>query len=66
MNELGFERGRIYNRRDEIHEKFGGQGQGGISTPRATPAIFLFTGETGEQYGYRDGPSSGLRASSPP
>jgi 5-methylcytosine-specific restriction enzyme A len=56
MEELRFERGRIYNRRQEIHGPFGGQRQGGISTPKAVPAVFVFTGETGEQYGYRDGP----------
>ena len=50
-----FEVGRIYNRRQEIHEPYGGQWQGGISTPADQPFIFLFTGESGEQYGYRDG-----------
>jgi 5-methylcytosine-specific restriction protein A len=29
--------------------------RGGISTPREHPLIFLFTGESGEQYGYHDG-----------
>jgi 5-methylcytosine-specific restriction enzyme A len=50
-----FEIGRFYNRRSEIHEPYGGQWQGGISTPRDRPFIFLFTGESGEQYDYRDG-----------
>jgi 5-methylcytosine-specific restriction enzyme A len=50
-----FEVGRVYNRRSEIHEPYGGQRQGSISTPRDWPFIFLFTGESGEQYGYRDG-----------
>jgi 5-methylcytosine-specific restriction protein A len=49
-----FEQGRIYQRRD-LHERFGGQRQGGISTPKDHPLIFLFTGESGEQYGYHDG-----------
>jgi 5-methylcytosine-specific restriction enzyme A len=49
-----FEQGRIYRRRD-LHERFGGQRQGGISTPKYHPLIFLFTGESGEQYGYHDG-----------
>ena len=49
------EMGRVYNRRSEIHEPYGGQWQGGISTPRDWPFIFLFTGESGEQYGYKDG-----------
>lgn len=45
--------GQIYRRR-ELHQKYGGQPQGGISTPRNHNLIFLFTGETGHQYGYRD------------
>ena len=50
-----FEIGRVYNRRDELHAVFGGQQQGGISTPQAAPFVMLFTGDSGEQYGYRDG-----------
>jgi 5-methylcytosine-specific restriction protein A len=50
-----YEVGRIYHRRNDIHARFGGQRQGGISTPSGVPYIFLFTGESGEQYGYRDG-----------
>ena len=50
-----FEVGKIYDRRQEIHGRYGGQRQGGISTPREWPMVFLFTGESGEQYGYRDG-----------
>lgn len=50
-----FEVGRIYNRRQEIHEPYGGQRQSGISTPADGPFIFLFSGESGEQYGYKDG-----------
>ncbi|HEX8294384.1 MAG TPA: HNH endonuclease [Pyrinomonadaceae bacterium] len=50
----GFEVGRVYHRRNDIHARFGGQEQGGISTPRDAPYIFLFTGESGGQYGYRD------------
>lgn len=49
-----FEVGEVY-RRSDIHDKYGGQQQGGISTPKEYPFIMLFTGETGEQYGYRDG-----------
>jgi 5-methylcytosine-specific restriction protein A len=51
-----FEPGGIYNRARDIHDIYGGQRQGGISTPKAAPLIFLFTGETGDQYGYQDGP----------
>ena len=42
-----FEIGRVYNRRSEIHGPYGGQWQGGISTPRDWPLVFLFTGESG-------------------
>ena len=41
-------------RRSELHEKYRGQPQGGISTPKDYPFIMLFTGETGADYGYRD------------
>lgn len=49
-----FEIGRLYNRRRDIHERFEGQRQGGMSTPAEHPLIFLFTGEGGAAYGYRD------------
>lgn len=45
--------GSTYRRRD-LHDEFGGQTQGGISTPAEHPLIFIFTGEEGEQYGYED------------
>jgi 5-methylcytosine-specific restriction protein A len=48
-----FEISRVYRRRD-IHEKFGGQMQGGISTPARDPLIFAFTGASGRQHGYAD------------
>jgi hypothetical protein len=51
----GFEVGRIYNRRRDIHARFGGQQQGGISTPARFPVIFAFTGDTGMRHGYADG-----------
>jgi 5-methylcytosine-specific restriction enzyme A len=47
-----FEVGRVYHRRNDIHARFEGQRQGGISTPSGAPYIFLFTGESGKQYGY--------------
>jgi 5-methylcytosine-specific restriction protein A len=55
MTELEFQHGKIYHRQQDIHAKYGGQERGGIATPQAVPYIFLFTGESGEQYGYRDG-----------
>jgi len=51
---MRFEVGREYNRKAEIHGRFGGQAQGGISTPKDHPAVFLFTSDTGAQHGYRD------------
>jgi 5-methylcytosine-specific restriction protein A len=52
---LDFEVGKLYNRATDIHGRFGGQRQGGISTPKSAPVIFLFTGEGGENFGYKDG-----------
>lgn len=49
-----FEVGAIYSRRDDIHARYGGQQQGGISTPADYPLIFLFTSEAGSAYGYND------------
>jgi 5-methylcytosine-specific restriction enzyme A len=54
MQEPPFELGKIYDRREDIHAQFKGQQQGGISTPSDSLFIFLFTGDTGEQYGYKD------------
>lgn len=56
MREISFQRDKVYNRRSDLHSKFGGQERGGVSTPRNAPAVFLFTGESGQQYGYSDGP----------
>jgi 5-methylcytosine-specific restriction enzyme A len=50
-----FEPGGAYNRVRHIYDVYGGQRQGGISTPKGAPFIFLFTGESGNQYGYHDG-----------
>lgn len=47
--------GFVYRRKVDIHAKYGGQEQGGISTPRSNPYIFLFTGESGAAHGYEDG-----------
>jgi 5-methylcytosine-specific restriction enzyme A len=49
-----FMRGQIY-RRSELHNKYGGQRQGGISTPARHRIILLFASEQGEQHGYKDG-----------
>ena len=47
--------GQSYQRRSDIHLKYGGSWQNGVSSSAVCPAIFLFTGDTGEQYGYEDG-----------
>lgn len=46
--------GKTYARRKDIHEAFGGGHQSGISPSASTPAIFVFTGQTGKKYGYPD------------
>lgn len=50
-----FEIGRIYNRRRDLHAKYGGQQQGGISTPSNHPYIFVFLSNNGRRIGYEDG-----------
>lgn len=47
-------------RRTELHAQFGGQRQGGISTPANSPVVLLFTGSPGVQHGYHDGWSHGV------
>lgn len=55
MNKHPFVPNKIYNRRADIHQKYGGNWQGGICPCRDFPFIFIFTGKTGHQYGYSDG-----------
>ena len=50
----GFEIGRVYNRRNDIHARFGGQQQGEIITPKDHPLVIIITGEEGLQHGYAD------------
>jgi 5-methylcytosine-specific restriction protein A len=49
-----FTSGAVYDRKTEINGPFGGSRQSGIAASAAYPAIFLFTGDSGEQYGYAD------------
>jgi 5-methylcytosine-specific restriction protein A len=49
-----FEIGRIYKRKEEIHGVYGGQGQGGNSTPSKHAMVLVFTSDAGEHYGYQD------------
>ena len=50
----GFEEGKVYNRRADIHAKSGGQQQGGIITPTQYPLVIIITGEEGLSHGYAD------------
>lgn len=54
MIELPYVVGALYNRSREIHDVFGGQRQGGISTPATHPVVIAFTGEAGKSHGYDD------------
>ncbi|MFK9084468.1 HNH endonuclease [Pseudomonas neuropathica] len=49
----------VYDRKTEINGPFGGSLQSGIAASATYPAIFLFTGDSGEQYGYADGWDNG-------
>jgi len=42
-------------KRSIIHNEYGGNRQGGISPSAKVPYIFIFSGKSGAQYGYRDG-----------
>ncbi len=53
-----FEAGKIYSRKSDIHGPFGGSSQSGISPSRVTDAIFIFTGDSGAQFGYVDDEST--------
>lgn len=52
--------GKEYHRKSEIHAVYGDQAQGGISTPKNHPFIFIFTSGSGAQHGYRDEYVDGL------
>lgn len=55
LNQLPFIPNHIYNRRADIHAQYGGNWQSGISPSREFPYIFIFTGKSGHQHGYKDG-----------
>ena len=44
MMSWGFEIGRVYNRRVDIHARFGGQQQGGIITPAQHSLVTIIYG----------------------
>lgn len=51
--------GKEYQRK-KLHDLYGGQRYGGISTPKDYPLIMIFTGETGQNYGYKDHWADGI------
>lgn len=56
---LDLVRGSIYFRKALV-ASYGGQLQAGIWTPREFPAVFIFSGDSGEAYGYKDGWKDGV------
>jgi 5-methylcytosine-specific restriction protein A len=46
--------GKLYNRKTEIHDRFGGSRQSGISPSANHPVVFIFTGASGARHGYDD------------
>jgi 5-methylcytosine-specific restriction protein A len=54
MSKLPFIPELLY-KRSGIHDQFGGNRQAGISSSAKFPYIFIFSGKTGTQYGYKDG-----------
>ncbi len=53
MNQPVFIPNKIY-KRSEIHDKYKGNRQGGISDSAGFPYVFIFSGKTGHQHGYKD------------
>lgn len=54
MTQLPFIPNKLY-KRSAIHDEFGGNRQRGISPSRQHRYIFIFSGKSGRQHGYRDG-----------
>jgi 5-methylcytosine-specific restriction protein A len=54
-----FEIGKEY-KRSEIHDKYNGSRQSGISPSASHPLIFIFTSDSGEQFGYKDEYHNGI------
>jgi 5-methylcytosine-specific restriction enzyme A len=55
LDALPFIPDQLYNRRADIHAKYGGNWQSGICPSASFPYIFIFSGKTGHQHGYMDG-----------
>ncbi len=47
--------GQSYNRQKDLHDRFGGNRQSGISVSAGQPIIFLFTSPSGKESGYQNG-----------
>ena len=54
MDKNPFIPNHVYKRSD-IHDYYGGNRQGGIAPSAKVPYIFIFSGKSGSQYGYKDG-----------
>ncbi len=54
MDKLPFIPEQLYNRRLDIHAEYGGNMQSGICPSSRYPYIFIFSGKSGHQHGYRD------------
>ncbi len=46
--------GNLYNRKKDIHYKYGGNQYSGIAPCAGHPYVFLFSSPQGEEYGYQD------------
>lgn len=55
MELLPFIPNHKYNRRRDIHGLYGGNWQAGICPSANFPYIFIFSGKSGHQHGYKDG-----------
>lgn len=53
MDQLPYIPGQII-KRSEIHDRFGGSRQSGISPSASFPYIFIFSGSQGKKHGYED------------
>ena len=51
---MKFIKNKLYKRK-ELHDEYGGNRQSGICPSSVQPIIFIFSGNSGGQYGYEDG-----------
>lgn len=54
-DQLPFVPEQVYNRRQDIHAKYGGNWQSGICPTSEHNYIFVFSGKSGKLHGYQDG-----------